>query len=186
MSLLLSSLKQTEHSSWSVVSEAGFWGLFLQTISLMWEALWSRGHHEQEMLSLASLCKCSKGEVSTWLAPWGPPCPLWAEVAVGDDKHVNVKIEQLECLVGWFSGALLFLLEVSHLEWGEHAVSREFSRNVLLNFSLHKITLQQTSQWVASVETQSGAVPKITPKCVSLCKTSEAQICGWTRCCLNY
>lgn len=160
MYLLFCSLKQTKFSSWSVVSETGR-GLFLQRTSLVWKALWSRGHCEQEMLTLALLCKCSEGEASAWLAPWGPLCPLWARVAVGEDKYGNAKIEQLECLMVWFSGALLFFLSVSHLEQGEQAVSRELSINVLLNFSLHKITLQQTSPWVASVdETQSRAVPK--------------------------
>lgn len=33
------------------------------------KALWSQGHHWQEMQSLALLCKCSEGEASTWLAP---------------------------------------------------------------------------------------------------------------------
>lgn len=154
MSLLLCSLKQIECSSWSLVSEAGK-DLFLQRASLMWEALWSQGHHEQEMLSLALLCKCSEGEASPCLAPWDPLCPLWTGVAVGEYKCVNVKTEQLECLVVWVSGVLLFLLALSHLEWGEHAVSRELSINVLLNFSLHEIRLQQTSPWVASVEIES-------------------------------
>lgn len=71
-----------------------------------------------------------------------------------------------------------FPLALSLLEQGEHTVSRELSRNVLLNFSLHEITPQQTLPWVASVETQSHAVPKITPKCIPLCKTSGALICG--------
>lgn len=70
------------------------------------------------MLSLALLWKCSEGEACTWLAPRAPPCPLCPVAAVGEDKHVNVKTEQLECLVVGFSGALLFLSALSHLEWG--------------------------------------------------------------------
>lgn len=142
-------VKQMEPSSWSLVSEAGR-GLFLQRTSLVWKALWSQGHHEQECW--AWLC-CGSVQKEKHAPGWHSELPHALGLLLGKTSMWMLRLSSSSAW-WWDSQELCFSSQHCHIWSGGAHCKQGIEHKCTLELCLARDNAAADTLWVASVETE--------------------------------